>query len=476
MKVMLVNPPRFEGMPVIREERCEIVERYSVLEPYSLLQIAAILRKDGHQVSLMDLNGFDLGYDELMTNVESSRPDAVVFRFTPTTFDHDIKTAVVAKAAHEGMKTIGLCWTLRTRAEEVLREAPDLDIYATREYEVSVKGIVDALSKGEDLRSVGGAAFRTDKGVTINPGPEPLDDLSSLPLPAFDLLPSLDPYFVTAPAGKPYTIMYTSKGCPFGCSFCTVAGTKWKPRTAESVMEELRMLKRDYHIRTVSFFDETFTLDRKRVEAITDSMISEDLDIRWYCNTRAHLVDREMLKRMYRAGCRGISYGVESGSQKILDTADKRIKVEQARDAILWAKNEGIKVFASFIIGLPGEDWSTVRETIRFVGDTLPTSAEFNVAVPYPGTELYDRVVGKDQQLDFRSLYQHAAVVGTKSLSPSDLDEARRMAYRSLYFNPRWWMSNVKHVLRHPEDMNLAAIYAGKVLSNYFVHRMEHAH
>jgi radical SAM superfamily enzyme YgiQ (UPF0313 family) len=255
-----------------------------------------------------------------------------------------------------------------------------------------------------------------------------------------------------------------------------VAGTKWKPRSAESVMDELRMLKHDYGIRTVSFFDETFTLDGKRVEAITDALTMEHLDIRWYCNTRAHLVDRDMLRRMYKAGCRGISYGVESGSQRILDTADKRIKVEQARDAILWAKKEGIKVFASFIIGLPGEDWSTVRETIDFVGKTLPTSAEFNVAVPYPGTELYEKVIGKDRVLDFRTLYQHASVVGTESLSPGDLDKARKMAYRSLYFNPRWWMSNAKHVLLHPDDMNLAAIYAGKVLSNYFVHRMEHAH
>ncbi|HUL40026.1 MAG TPA: radical SAM protein [Methanomassiliicoccales archaeon] len=478
MRILLVNPPRFEGIPVIREERCEITERYSILEPYSLLQMGSLLRAKGHQVELIDLNGFDLAWKELEARVRGSKPEAALFRFTPTTFDHDMRTAAIVKAEAPGAKTIGVCWTLRTLARQVMSQAHDLDFYVRQEYEVVAPDLIEALREGRSMDSVPGIAHRRGQEIMISPDALPLDDYDSLPIPSFDLLPSLDPYFVTAPAGRPYTILYTSKGCPFKCSFCTVAGTKWRPKSAEKTMEELRFLKKNYGIRTVSFFDETFTLDKKRVLRICEALVAEDLDIRWYCNTRAHLVDLDLLKKMRRAGCRGISYGIESGSQSILDHADKCVTVEQARNALAWARQARIKTFASFILGLPGETWQTVGETIDFVGQTIPTSAEFNVAVPYPGTKLYEMVYGEKggEAVDFRRLYQDDAVVGTEALTPADLNKARDMAYRSLYFNPRWWLRNIGHVLKEPEDMDLATRYATKALRNYLVHRMKHAH
>ncbi len=145
MKVLLVNPPRFEGLPVIREERCEIVERNSVVNPYSLLQLAAILREEGHEVELLDLNGYDLGYDSLYAALRARAADAVAFRFTPTTFDHDMRTAAIVKEIDPETSTIGICWTLRTRGRQVLLEAPALDAYATQDYEISAAGIVRAL-------------------------------------------------------------------------------------------------------------------------------------------------------------------------------------------------------------------------------------------------------------------------------------------------------------------------------------------
>lgn len=477
MRVLLVNPPRFEGIPVIREERCEITERASILEPYSLLQIGALLRQQGHEVGLVDLNGKDLGLDALGPAMSDNRPELVIFRFTPTTYDHDMRTASAVKSRSKDIRTAGICWTLRTLPGEVLAQAPDLDIYIRQEYEVVAPSLTAALAEGRPLATVEGISYREGDRLVHNPEARPLEDYDSLPLPAFDLLGSLDPYYVTAPAGRPYTIIYTSKGCPFKCTFCTVAGTKWRPKSAERTIEELRYLKKSFGLRTASFFDETFTLDKKRVVRICQALVEEDLDIHWYCNTRAHLVDAELLRTMYRAGCRGISYGIESGSQRILDQADKCVTVEQASNAIRWAKEARIKTFASFILGLPGEDWGTVHETIGFVNRTLPNSAEFNVAVPYPGTKLYESVYGGGAlPVDFRKLYQDDAVVGTKDLTPADLNRARDMAYRSLYFNPRWWLRNLAHVIKEPDDLQLATLYASKVLRNYLFFRMKHAH
>lgn len=478
LKVLLANPPRFEGVAVIREERCEVTERYSVLEPYSLLQIGALLRERGHAVSLIDLNGRDLDYDALADRVRSFRPDAVVYRFTPTTFDHDQRTAAVVKGIDHEVSTAGICWTLRTMPHQVLQGAPDMDVYVRQDYEMVVPRLIDALDLGQGLDGVAGIAHRRGEEVRLNAEPEALKDYDSLPLPAYDLLPDLGPYFVTAPAGRPFTILYTSKGCPFRCSFCTVAGTPWKMRTAPHILEELRYLKDRYGLRTASFFDETFTFNRKRVEDICRLLTEEDLRIKWYCNTRAHLVDRPLLAMMREAGCRGISFGIESGSQRILDSVEKHISVEQAKAAVRSAKEEGIKTFCSFILGLPGEDWDTVEETLRFVRETLPTSAQFNVAVPYPGTRLHEQIYGRDAVAgpDFRKMFQDEAVVGTEKLSPQDLDKAREMAYRSLYTSGRWWRSNIKHVLMEPSDLDLAVRYALKIANNFLFHGMKHAH
>ncbi|MEA1958957.1 MAG: radical SAM protein [Chloroflexota bacterium] len=463
---------------MIREERCEITERYSVLPPYSLLQIGALLREQGHDVSLIDANGDNLDYHRLSAKLESPQYDALVFRFTPTTFDHDMKTAVLSKKLHPHAVTIGICWTLHSLPEQVIAGVPELDVYVRHEYETVTPQLIDALDGNTSLADVTGIAYRTGERIAVTEDAAPVDDYDSLPIPAYDLLACFDNYFINTPAGKPFTIMYTSKGCPYGCTFCTVARTKWKKRNAAGILEELRYLRENYGIKTVSFFDETFTIDRRRVLDIARGISYNDLEVKWYCNTRVELVDKGLLATMYRGGCRGVSFGVESGSQSVLDKAEKGSTIEQAEHAILWAKKAGIKVYCSFIMGLPCETWDTVRETIDFVRRTLPTGAQFNVATPYPGTKLFESVYGAkaESSADWRSLYQYQAVAGTDALSPEDLDRVRMMAYRSLYFNPRWWLQNIRHVVRHPEDFEMAAKYVIKIVDNYLIHRMRHGH
>ncbi len=478
MNILLINPPRFESIPVIREERCEITERYSVLPPYSLLQIGSLLRKQGNNVSLIDANGEDMGIKKLRQYMKVIDFSILIFRFTPTTFDWDMKVAAIAKEINPNIITAGICWTLGSFPQDVLQAANELDIYIRHEYEVTVPSLISALGKKSPLSNVSGIAYKENGQIIVTQEAVPIKDYDDLPTPAYDLLQNLDPYFINTPAGKPFTIMYTSKGCPYKCIYCTVARTKWKPRSAKSVLNELRYLKKNYNIKTVSFFDETFTINRERVIEIAEGIKNENLDIKWYCNTRANLVDEKLLHIMKEGGCRGISFGVESGSQKILDNVNKGATVEEARNAIQLAKKEGIKVYCSFIFGLPGEDWDTVDQTIDFVKNTLPTGAQFNVAVPYPGTALYDiaRDNGWVEDLDWRNLYQDEAVMRTNALTTEDLTKTRNMAYRILYFNPRWILQNIWFVIRNIEDFPLATRYWIKIMNNYLVHRMKHAH
>jgi anaerobic magnesium-protoporphyrin IX monomethyl ester cyclase len=479
MRLLLINPPRFNGIPVIREERCEITERNSIIPPYSLLQVGAELLAGGHEVHLVDANGENLTWEQLDARIKSFSYDVLIFRFTPTTLPWDLKTATLSKNHNPKAVTAGICWTMQTVPEVVLQSCPDLDVYIRHEYESVVPNLAAALSAGQDLSTVPGIAYWKGNEIALTEPAKPMADWDSLPLPAYQLLPSLDNYAINTQHGAPFTIIYGSKGCPFSCIYCTERNTKLKTRSAESILTELQYLKDTYDVKTVSFFDETFTIDRKRAIAIANSIKERKLGIVWYCNTRVNLVDAELLKVMHDGGCRGMSFGVESGSQKILDNAKKGITVQEAEAAIKLAKKAGIKVLCSFIFGLPGENWDTVHETINFVKRTLPTGAQFNVAVPYPGTELYRTALEKGwikQGFSWTELYQHEAAMHTDELTAEELDQARKMAYHALYFSPKWWLQNTWHVAKEPSDLALASKYVVKIVKNYGLHKMTHAH
>ena len=479
MKILLVNPPRFHGIPVIREERCEITERNSVIPPYSLLQIASKLRINGHDVQLIDANGTNQNWNNINEKIKDMQYKVLIFRFTPTTFDWDTQIASISKKNHPNALTVGICWTLQTVPMLVLQRSADLDVYIRHEYEIVVPNLISAISKGNDLSNVPGIAYRISNEIKVNDVARPMLDWDSLPLPAYDLLPSMTDYQVNTRHGSPFTIMYASKGCPFSCIYCTERNTKLKTKSAERILRELRYLKRNYNIKTVSFFDETFTIDKSRTIAIVDGIKKEKMNIYWYCNTRVDLVDQDLLKIMYDGGCRGVSFGIESGSQLILDNAKKGVTVDQAAKAIKYAKKAGLKVLCSFMFGLPGETWNTVDETISFVKRTLPTGAQFNVAVPYPGTELSQIAVEKGwikEDINWCEMFQHESVMRTDELDFEDLNEARKKAYHALYFNWKWWAQNLWHVIKDPYDLPLASKYAVKIIKNYFFHKMAHAH
>lgn len=482
MRILLVNPPRLNNkIPVIREDRCEITDRYAVIPPYSLLSIAAILRNEGHEIELIDANGAAISYPDLQLQIANFLPDLLIFRFTPTTHSWDLKTAELAKQVSEKIVTLGICFTLHTLIQEVLECSPTLDIYVPLNWEFQIKQVAEALQTNRPLSEINGIGFRQGDTiiVTANGNSDYRDVFSTLPLPAFDLIKDFRSYRPNTPISGNYMVLYTSKGCPFSCVYCTVAKTPFSLKPAEFVIKELEILYSSYNVRLVSFFDETFTIDRNRTITICNAIKKSFPALRWYCNTRVNLVDPELLSIMYASGCRGIAYGVESGDQTILNNVKKGIRTEDAKRAIQWTKEAGIKVYTSFIFGLPGESRVSIQNTLRFVHETLPHGAQFNIAVPYPGTELYTMAV-KDclisEQTDWTLLYQHKALMKSDKLSERDLEDARKKAYRALYFDPNWIFQNILWIIRHPRDFPLGISYYWKNLKNYCWYRMEHAH
>lgn len=471
MNVLLINPPRYKGLLVIREERCEIVEGSSILVPYSLLQIGALIEKKIKKIQLIDANALNLDYDELKKRMVEIEYDVLIFKFTPESFDNDMEVAKISKRLRPKAKTVGLCYSLGPIAKEVMADAKEMDIYVRHEYEFVTPNVIENI---ENLSKVNGIAYRSKNQIIVNKDETGIYDYDSLPIPAYHLLPSLDRYFISVNHGKPFTIVYTSKGCPYNCMYCNVSQSRLKFKSVDRVMKEIKFLKKKYNIRTISFFDETFTLDKKRVLEICKRI--KKYNIKWYCNTRANLVTLPLLKAMREAGCRAVCYGIESGSQKILDSVSKRNTVEQNANAIKWADMAGLKTHCSFIIGLPGETKETIKETFQFIKKNLPGSVEFNIATPFPGTRYYDYAIKNGlikKDLNWRKLSQDTARFECGDLSNEYLEKIKKRAYKTVYFNPRWFFKNLWYTIKNPDDFVLASRYFKKILKDIFIHKFK---
>jgi len=229
--------------------------------------------------------------------------------------------------------------------------------------------------------------------------------------------------------------MTTGQGCPFPCTFCVApyySGVRFRPRPVADVLAEMKHVRS--FVRDVFFHTDTFTLNRKYVLELCQRLVEADLGIDWVCNSRVDTFDEEMARAMRRAGCWLLSFGIESGSQAVLDASKKRIRLEQSRRAVAVASEAGLMVAGHFILGLPGESVETIHETIAFATSLDLSFAEFYIATPFPGAELYEvfrQSTGAPPADWTRFEYSHNV------LAPAlDLEAHQRQAYVRFYLRP----------------------------------------
>jgi len=268
--------------------------------------------------------------------------------------------------------------------------------------------------------------------VVTNP-PAKEYDPEDLPFPAWDLL---DMRHYRLPVKRtPYVLMTTGQGCPFPCTFCVApyySGIKFRPRPVEDVLAEMKYVRN--FVRDVFFHTDTFTLNKKYVLSLCQRLVEEDLGISWISNSRVDTIDEEMVRAMRRAGCWLLSFGIESGSQKILDVSKKKIKLEQSREAVKMANDAGLIVAGHFILGMPGETEETIQQTVEFARQLDLSFAEFYIATPFPGAELYE--VFRDSSSSFHTDWKRFEYSHNVMAPDLDLEGYRRKAYRGFYLRP----------------------------------------
>lgn len=473
MRICLINPPRIHpkswGKP-------------NVFQPLEIAYIAALLERQ-HKVRIIDaptegrrnLKQIDgtkyrvgLTNKEIADKIRRWSPDVVGIHIP---FSGWWKTAYevasIVKSIDKDIITVLSGLYPSARPVDSLTH-PNTDFVVIGEAEYTMLELVGLLEQKttEGLKKIRGIGYIKNGETVITPPRPAIQDLDSLPFPARHLLP-MEEYFAAVkevpPRGeirKPWTMMITSRGCPYNCVFCSVhvvMGRKWRGRSPENVVDEIEQVVRTYHIKQIDFLDDNMTLNKKRMETICDLIVKRGLDIEWYTpnGVRADGLDENLLRKMKASGCKKIRLAPESGVQRVVDQiVKKNLDLKKVENAVVLSRKVGIKVGCFFIIGLIGETKEDIEATIKYAYKLRQLGADsfyFSYATPLYGTELYEQAKRGGFLRDCFSDEALAAVEPLIETPEFTADDLRELCARANLVNPTFTRDKLIKAIRDPK-------------------------
>lgn len=366
--------------------------------PLGLCYLAAVLERDGFDVRILDANvPPELPGPMLLQEIERIRPGIVgVTLFTPDLGSFGALLPGLRALQERGGFGELVVGGHHASYDPAIVEQVGLRWGVMWDGEQPFLALCRALLRGQgDPEAIPGVISNVSGRSRVNHH-RLTPDLDELPRPARHLLDN-DAYF-NPMSSRRITSAIMARGCPFSCSFCSGATEtsklRMRYRRAENVLAELRECKDRWGIDYVEFVDETFTLNRHLVADLCDGL--RGMGIKWGCQTRADVVDRELMRRMGEAGCDKVAFGIDASTERVrMSVAGKRIDDGRFRDAFRWARESGIKSVANIIFGFPGERPYEVNRTLSFVRSLDPTFANFQPLYIYPATEIYERALAE---------------------------------------------------------------------------------
>ncbi len=485
--ILFVNPPAPDGGIWIRSQHR--VGRRSregmIWHQIGLAQLASLF--PDYRVEIVDAIPLRMSWAAFERLLEEKRPRYYVTHVTAPTLRNDMYGAFLARSM--GATTIAFGTHVTPIPRETMRAFPSLDFGLRGEPELALRELIDTLEgaggkwqvankprgmepdfaerlrklfgdadpdwrSAERLGSIKGLVWRDGGHIVVNPDRPFIRHLDDLPLPRHDLLPLASYRAPLVPS--PYAFVVTSRGCPGGCRFCikhVSYGNSVRFRSPENIMAEIEFLAAR-GVRSIHMYADIFTVSREQVVGLCELMLKRGLKMQWTCNSRVDFVDREMLRLMGQAGCRWISWGIESGSEQVLRNVRKGIKLERVERALRWSREAGIRNWGYFIVGLPGETEETIRETIRF-SKRLPLDLVlFHIAAPYPGSPFFFEVVEQGwfrpgtrwEQVDMDC----STVLDYPHLRAEELERWARRAFREWALRPGPALTYLRMLLGSP--------------------------
>ncbi|MBM3975858.1 MAG: radical SAM protein [Planctomycetes bacterium] len=458
MKITLVTPP---SPPEFRVSRGLMggfgmaVNQELLYPPIELAHVASVLEADGHTVAIFDADARGLDTQQSLAEIARDKPDFVCLDSSSTSLDLDLTLARGLRAAL-GVP-VGILGSQVTYTPREVFENESVDVVVRGEPEHTVRELAQRVAAKRGFEGVAGTSWkRGPNDIVDEPEREKIANLDELPIPARHLLDN-QAYRFPGVRGA-ITTVKSSRGCPLDCSFCgyTLAqGLRFRFRSPEHVLSELRDIAKRWKVAHVVFRDPIFTTRKDRVHAICDGMIAEGLNLEWQCETAVKTVDRALIEKMAKAGCKHISFGVESGNveiqtrhcgSKLLDGKKQldRARIVEVFDA---CRDHGIETRAFCMIGFPEETPAMAEETFELVEACDPDQVQFCAVTAYPGTPLYKMLRGT-REFDFAQMTGFQALEGNEHMSAAQIEAKILEGYRRFYRRPRRLVRELRHPMR----------------------------
>lgn len=443
-RTLLVNPPLLGGIAFTRQGRCQ--EREEVLgttkPPYTLALIAALLRQRGQQVYLADLTASRQGVDDLIRRLDAEGfvPTLILFPSTTPTLVADVAAMAALKAKFNVPMFCFGPHASTTPAESMAR-APQVDGMFVGEPEDAALELA-ALPTVNEVGNVAALTYRRGDEVVPHRAHGSFTGFLTTPIPAWDLL-DLTRYSLPM-VNQSYVIIETSRGCPYTCDFCVAPihqGHKFRERSAAAIVDEMAYVVRTHGVKFFYLWGDTVTLNVKSFSAICEEIIARQLDVQWFGNARAdNLQDPVFVDRLKRSGCWMLALGIETESDDTRKDMMKRLESEKIRIALKNMRKSGVKSFGFFILGYPGEDVKALDRTISYAIELDPDFANFYPAVPYPGTELYNKAKrdGLLASEDWTKMEYSYYLMKGNGLDEQVVMDAVNRAKRRFFLRPRY--------------------------------------
>ncbi len=434
--------------------------------PLGLLYIASFLKKRGVVVDIIDNDVERSSFSELSLRIANFQPDFIGITTVSASFSRVLDLATLCKRLSKAKIILGGPHVSGLH-REVLEQNQNFDMVIRGEGEKSFLDLIE----GYDLDSISGLSYRKGNIVFCSSNLRRIENLDELPFPDFNILKLSnykDPIYNMY--GNPVIPIITTRGCPFDCIFCasgTIFGHKVVKRTVGNVIEEIKGRVKKHPKCVIRFFDDSFTLDKKRVVKLCERL--KKIGVKWICSARADNLNFNLLKIMKESGCSLIQIGVESTNEVILENINKKVTFKQIEDSFYWANLLGLDVYSTFIIGLPGDNYESIKNTIKISKKFNSIFTLFLPPVPYPGTKLYE--YGREKNLllfkewaDLDAPKYKNLAMGHLNLSKSEIIYLIKYAYNSFYF--RWSyifkniiVSSLKQPRRIKYFLNLSSIF-----------------
>ncbi|HSA07742.1 MAG TPA: radical SAM protein [Candidatus Gastranaerophilales bacterium] len=460
-RILLFYPPI--GLYQRGEDRCQAnmegSASGSVRACNDLGYMASVARKLGFEPKLMDYPAESMRWDNYINDIKQFKPDFIVMSITTATIEKDMEAFKIAKELLPEVISIAKgAHFYSCKPEELNKNIYNVMDYAiSGEAEFIIADLLKALLEKQPVNEVKGIFYRNQNNIVKTRDYEYVENLDDLPFPARDLMNNK--LYQRPDSGKPMATISVSRGCPFPCFYCLtpiVSGKKLRKRTSQNIVDELQECVEKHGIKDFFFKADTFTVDRNWVIEVCREITRRNLKISWGTSARVKPLDEEMLKIMKQAGCWLMALGIESANDETLKEIKKGATKQDAVNAVKMIHKAGIKIYGYYMIGFPWETRQHIEETIKFAKQLNCEFIEFHIAVPFEGTEYYNRIKGTkflEAQAIGHDSYLNPAI-RTDFLTSEEILELKNRALKEICLSPAYILQSLKNIKSLKEFLN----------------------